>query len=82
MIYLNSLIISLVSNIFFYTDDTMHKIFINNGEYSIIYQIPSIIFSNILSSLFSIFFEKLISFHDELKTLKNEQDNSKKKEFI
>ena len=55
MIYLNSLIISLVSNIFFYTDDTMHKIYINNGEYSIIYQIPSIIFSNILSSLLSIF---------------------------
>ena len=73
MIYFKSLIISLVSTIFFYTDDTMHKIYINNGKYKIINQLPNILFSYSLSSIFSIIFGKLVFIPNEVKDKDNIQ---------
>ena len=36
-------------NGFFFSDETMHKVFENNGEFNIIYQIPQILYSTIVS---------------------------------
>jgi len=38
-------------NGFFFSDDTMHKVYVDNGAFDIIYQIPQILYSSIISSL-------------------------------
>ena len=42
MIYLNSIIISIIITIAFYTDKTMHKIHDNEGNYNLINSLPQI----------------------------------------
>ena len=46
-------------NAIFFNDDTMHKIYKNNGVFDIIGQLPQIIYSFIISSFFSFILEML-----------------------
>ena len=41
----------MAMNVFFFSDATMHKIFLNYGKYDFIQQIPQIIYSTIISQL-------------------------------
>ena len=41
-------------NIFFYSDETMHKIYLNYGKYNFIQQIPQIIYTTIISQLLEV----------------------------
>ena len=45
-------------NALFFNDETMHKIYIDKGKYEFIYQLPTIIYS----TLISIFFDKILKF--------------------
>ena len=38
-------------NAFFFNDDTMHKIYIDEGEFNFIYQIPIIVYSSFISGI-------------------------------
>ena len=42
-------------NVFFFSDETMHKMYIDYGKYNFIQQIPQIIYSTIISQIFEIF---------------------------
>ena len=42
-------------NVFFFSDDSMHKLYINYGKYDFIQQIPQIIYSTIISRLMEVF---------------------------
>ena len=42
-------------NIFFFEDETMHKIYLDYGKYNFLQQIPQIIYSTIASQLIDIF---------------------------
>ena len=42
-------------NVFFFADETMHKMFLDYGRYNFIQQIPQIIYSTITSQLIEIF---------------------------
>ena len=42
-------------NVFFFSDDSMHKLFLNYGKYDIFQQIPQIIYSTIISQLIEVF---------------------------
>ena len=42
-------------NVFFFADETMHKMFLDYGRYNFIQQIPQIIYSTIASQLIEIF---------------------------
>ena len=42
-------------NVFFFSDDSMHKLFLNYGKYDIFQQIPQITYSTIISQLIEIF---------------------------
>ena len=42
-------------NTFFFSDDSMHKLFLNYGKYNFIQQIPQIAYSTLISSLIEIF---------------------------
>ena len=39
----------MTMNVFFYSDESMHKIFLNYGKYNFIQQIPQIIYTTIIS---------------------------------
>ena len=42
-------------NVFFFADDTMHKMFLDYGKYNFFQQIPQIMYSTIVSQLIQIF---------------------------
>ena len=43
--------IHLIVNALFFNDKTMHKIYMDEGEYNFVYQIPQMIYSTIISSI-------------------------------
>ena len=42
-------------NVFFFSDETMHKMFLDYGKYNFIQQIPQIFYSTLISKLLEIF---------------------------
>ena len=46
-----SLSLELVINSFFFIDNTMHNIHENKGEFDLLYQIPQILYSSIISTI-------------------------------
>ena len=42
-------------NVFFFSDDSMHKLFLNYGKYDFFQQIPQITYSTIISQLIEVF---------------------------
>ena len=45
----------MAMNVFFFADETMHKMFLDYGKYNFIQQIPQITYSTIISKLIEIF---------------------------
>ena len=45
----------MAMNVFFFSDDSMHKLFLSYGKYDFIQQIPQIVYSTIISQIFEIF---------------------------
>ena len=42
---------NLIINAFFFTDETMHKIYSDKGEFNFIYQFPQILYSSLFSGI-------------------------------
>ena len=61
----------------FYTDDTMHKIYIDDGSFDFTYQLPKMFYSLIISSLLKLILGSLGLYGQSLIEIKN----SKKKIF-
>ena len=76
MIYLNSLIISIIFNIAFFTNKSMHKIYDNERNYNFINSLPEIFISNISFEIIFFIFEMIIDFQDKLIDLKKDLQTS------
>ena len=61
-------------NGFFFTDDTMHKIYKNNGAYKIIHQIPIMLYSTIISIAINMLLKKLSLTDQNILEFKQEKD--------
>ena len=61
-------------NALFFNDDSLHKIYENEGKYDYIYQIPKIIYSTITSQVISSLLEKLSLSQDLMLELKEKGD--------
>ena len=48
-LFLIDFVINFAINAFFFDDDTMHQLYEDNGKFDLIYQIPQIIYSTIIS---------------------------------
>ena len=59
-------------NGFFFSDDTMHKVYEDNGEYNLIYQIPQIFYSSVISSLANALLRTLSLSENNILELKKE----------
>ena len=66
-------------NGFFFIDDTMHKIYINNGIYKILFQIPIMVYSTLVSAIINFLLKKLSLTGEQILELKQEKDFSKAK---
>ena len=84
MIYINSLIVSIIINLIFYSDETMHKIYIENEEYkyNIIFRLPIIFISNFIYKFIIILFDTIINFQDDFIKLKRNLAKEKKEQAI
>ena len=56
---------------FFFSDDSMHKIFLNYGKYNFIQQIPQIVYTTIVSQLLEIFLSFLSLTDSHIYKIKN-----------
>ena len=61
-------------NGFFFSDETMNKINENNGIYDIIYQIPQILYSTIISAVINMILKKLSLSKKQILSIKTEKD--------
>ena len=61
-------------NGFFFNDESMHKIYIDNGAYNIIYQIPQILYSTLVSSLTNMILKQLSLSQKNILQIKQEKD--------
>ena len=71
----------LTINALFFNDDTMHKIYKDRGKFDLLFQIPQILYSTLISKLIDTLIKNLALSQDiivELKN-KNEKYNIKKK---
>ena len=67
----------MAMNVFFFTDETMNKIFISYGKYNFVQQIPQIVYSTILSQILEVFLCYLSMTDKYIYQIKNSQLDSK-----
>ena len=59
-------------NGFFFSDETMHKVYEDNGAFDIIYQIPQILYSSIISSFVNVLLKNLSLSDNNILELKKD----------
>ena len=74
--YINTILLSLDLNVSFYTDDTMHKIYVDSGDNNIVNRLPIVLLTNSISLIPSILFELFFSsYQDYFIELKSNMNN-------
>ena len=63
--------LNLTVNALFFNDDTMHEIYIDEGKYNFIYQIPQIIYSSIISGFADTLIKYLSLSQDKIMDIKH-----------
>ena len=76
--------INYVVSAMFYTDSTMHKIYMDEGSFDFTYQLPQMFYSLIISSIVKMILNKFGLYEDNILLLKKDikQDEEKKKELF
>ena len=64
----------LTVNALFYDEETIHKIYVNNGKYDFIYQIPKIAYSSLLTTVINSIIRSLSLSELAVLKIKNEED--------
>ena len=73
-LFLLSFSLYFTINGFFFTDDTMHKIYEDKGAFNIIYQIPQIIYSSGVSSIINMILKMLSLSESNILMIKQEKN--------
>ena len=63
---------NLTINALFFNDDTMHKIYHDKGKYNLLFQIPQILYSTLISTLIDSLIKNLALSQDKVTELKKE----------
>ena len=64
-------IVELFVNALFFSDDTMHKIYEDEGDFNFLYQLPQIIFSTLISKVFNLLFNNFALSEANILDFKN-----------
>ena len=73
-LFLLSFSLYFTINGFFFSDETMHKIHEDNGAFDIIYQIPQILYSSLISSIINMILKTLSLSEKNILAIKQEKD--------
>ena len=73
-LFLLSFSLYFTINGFFFSDNTMHKIYEDHGKYDLIFQIPQILYSSIISAILNIILKLLSLSEKNILHLKKEED--------
>ena len=68
-----------IVNALFFNDSTMHKIYEDQGKYDLIYQIPQILYSTVISILINTIIKSISLTEKNILSIKKENINLKKK---
>ena len=70
-------------NVFFFSDESMHKVYLDYGKYNFIQQLPQMVYSSIVTNVFEIFLCYLSLTDKHYYEIKNlDQSNKQKKKEI
>ena len=61
-------------NALFFTDDTMHEVYVNSGDYNLNYQLPQIIYSFLISNAINFIIEYLSLSEDSIISIKSQKN--------
>ena len=75
-LFLISFCLYITINAFFFSDETMHKTYQENGAYDLIYKIPQILYSTIVSTIINIILKTLSLSEKSLLEIKEEKDKN------
>ena len=75
-LFFNRFVIYFTINALFFNDETVHQIYDDKGKYQLLYQLPQIIYSTLISSVLDILLKILALSENSIIELKN--DKSKK----
>ena len=82
-LFIISFALFLFMNTLFFSDDSMHKIYEDEGKYDFLYQIPQTLYSTIVSQIISSLLENLSLSNDDVISLKEKENcNEMKQELI
>ena len=76
-LFLLSFSLYFTINGFFFSDSTMHEIYIYNGKFSILFQIPQIFYTSIISSFINLLLKTLSLSEKNILELKQEKNFAK-----
>ena len=76
------LALHLTINALFFNDDTLLKIYLDEGKFNFIYQIPQIIYSSLISAVLSVIIKYLSLSEKNIIEIKNEKDIDSLKEKV
>ena len=74
LLFLLSFSLYFTINGFFFSDDTMHKIHEDKGKFNIIYQIPQILYSSIITAVINMILKQLSLSEKNIIKIKQEND--------
>ena len=69
-LFIFSITLDFSTNVLFFNDDSMHKIYLDYGKYNFISQIPQIVYSTAISEIFDVFFKFLSLSEKEIYEIK------------
>ena len=72
LLFILSFSLYFTVNAFFFTDDTMNKISIDNGKYNFLFQLPQMIYSSLITSVINGLIKLLSLFEKDILSLKKE----------
>ena len=70
-LFVFSISLDFATNVLFFTDDSMHKIYLDYGKYNFVTQIPQMIYSTTISEIFDVFLKYLSLSEGEIYEIKN-----------
>ena len=73
-LFLLSFSLYFTMNGFFFSDDTMHRLYMGNGSYNLIYEIPKILYSAGISSVINTILKYLSLSEKNILTIKQEKN--------
>ena len=74
LLFFFSFSLDLTVNALFFTDDTMHKIYQDKGQFNFLYQIPQILYSTLISGFIDSLIKNFAFTQDNIVQLKQENE--------